>query len=781
MTLQASSLLFQVCKKLRLVKQALRDWNKKDFGDVANVISTTRAALIEAQHLLADNPSDKLIQDRENSCRGIYLKALETEEMFAKQKSKQQWLTLGDSNTKFFYAAIKARRIHNSIKQCKASDGTILTTDADIRAHALEMDAPPTGGQPSSTSVGCTTAAVTSSSGRDKDRVARMGRSSSSTRWRSRSRGPVEVSSAPRTWVSLFSAPSSSESSHALSFIAPFISEDKKIAICDVEDIEELQGAWDRTIVGYVVDLKTSFMPLSSFIKNRWGVVGFDLHLLENGFFICKMDNEEDVTRILEGFWSIRGHPMILRRWEKGLRMELESLKNIPVWVSIHSLPIHLWSKKFISKLCSTIGEPLFMDRLTAERRRLSFARACVMVSSEVELPNYISYKDLDGTQHDLQISYSWKPRRCGGCGLFGHLHGQCKTTPKQIVNCSQQIYRPKEKPASSLVTDMVRDTSLVGMAGLRTEDMAGDTTSKVKLAASSVMEKHANQNRFAILGEKEIATASEEGAMANEEGELVIEQDSHKEKDLTLIKGKNISVESVDSHIPTVGNTGKEIQVRKGGDGNELVGKIQHNPSDYTLIAKEKEIKKEYIKAMENEEAFYKQKSKQNWLSLGDSNTKFFYASFKARKAINSITRCKDSNGGGTVVFVFWWYLMVVGKFSVSNVWNLIREHNQKVGWDDWVWKGPTVQRFSLTCWQAVMHKLPTLNNLKKRGFYIPSRCVLCCNDEECEDHLFFACPYSQSVWREMLQRMSIRRQPRHSILAEMHALRVSFKNDGF
>ncbi|RWW51569.1 hypothetical protein BHE74_00042080, partial [Ensete ventricosum] len=79
-------------------------------------------------------------------------------------------------------------------------------------------------------------------------------------------------------------------------------------------------------IVGYVVGLRTSFFPLSSYIRTRWGISTFDLHMLETGFFVCKLYSEEDLQRVLEGFWTIRGHPMILRRWAPDVRLELDSL-----------------------------------------------------------------------------------------------------------------------------------------------------------------------------------------------------------------------------------------------------------------------------------------------------------------------------------------------------------------------------------------------------------------------------------------------------------------------
>ncbi|MDQ9783496.1 hypothetical protein RF094_12390, partial [Serratia marcescens] len=46
------------------------------------------------------------------------------------------------------------------------------------------------------------------------------------------------------------------------------------------------------------------------------------------------------------------------------------------------------------------------------------------------------------------------------------------------------------------------------------------------------------------------------------------------------------------------------------------------------------------------NEESFYKQKSRENWLSLGDKNTSFFYKKCAARNFRNQVCCIKDSNG---------------------------------------------------------------------------------------------------------------------------------------
>ena len=51
-------------------------------------------------------------------------------------------------------------------------------------------------------------------------------------------------------------------------------------------------------------------------------------------------------------------------------------------------------------------------------------------------------------------------------------------------------------------------------------------------------------------------------------------------------------------------------------------------------------------IRAYKAEEDFWKQRSRQLWLELGDRNTGYFHASTKARRARNRITTIEDHEG---------------------------------------------------------------------------------------------------------------------------------------
>lgn len=50
---------------------------------------------------------------------------------------------------------------------------------------------------------------------------------------------------------------------------------------------------------------------------------------------------------------------------------------------------------------------------------------------------------------------------------------------------------------------------------------------------------------------------------------------------------------------------------------------------------------------AFRDEELYWKQKSRANWLREGDRNTKFFHAKTKQRRARNRLTKLKNPRGG--------------------------------------------------------------------------------------------------------------------------------------
>ncbi|KAK1262135.1 hypothetical protein QJS04_geneDACA020460 [Acorus gramineus] len=94
------------------------------------------------------------------------------------------------------------------------------------------------------------------------------------------------------------------------------------------------------------------------------------------------------------------GRPIVLRKWSRGMNMEMERLKTIPIWIRLPQLPLHLWGKRMLIKLASAVGNPLYMDSSTANRSRIEYARICVEISASSSLPDFIRLRE--GIDEDL-------------------------------------------------------------------------------------------------------------------------------------------------------------------------------------------------------------------------------------------------------------------------------------------------------------------------------------------------------------------------------------------
>lgn len=93
--------------KLKKVKAGLKLLNSH-HGNLHYKVSKARSALLNYQSDLHINPSTEQLLGEKNLA-STYLDALQTEEIFLKQKFCIQWLKHGDGNNKFFFNACKAR------------------------------------------------------------------------------------------------------------------------------------------------------------------------------------------------------------------------------------------------------------------------------------------------------------------------------------------------------------------------------------------------------------------------------------------------------------------------------------------------------------------------------------------------------------------------------------------------------------------------------------------------------------------------------------------------
>lgn len=161
--------------------------------------------------------------------------------------------------------------------------------------------------------------------------------------------------------------------------------------------------------------------------------------------------DEATKLKVLEGgpyFFSRRF--LVLRNWKRMMSLSTHHPSIIPTWIKIHQLPLECWTTESISRIASTIGKPLYVDKATEMRQRLDFSRICVEIDAGTELPDEIQIT-VNGFSVVVALEYQWLPFVCFECKVFGHGSNTCrknrttinpnkKTTGRLLAKVKQRL-----------------------------------------------------------------------------------------------------------------------------------------------------------------------------------------------------------------------------------------------------------------------------------------------------------------------------------------------------
>ena len=65
-------------------------------------------------------------------------------------------------------------------------------------------------------------------------------------------------------------------------------------------------------------------------------------------------------------------------------------MRKLPIWIHLGNMPLELFTNRGLSYIASTIGNPIYMDHITARQERLAFAKVCVEIEASFEIPRTI-------------------------------------------------------------------------------------------------------------------------------------------------------------------------------------------------------------------------------------------------------------------------------------------------------------------------------------------------------------------------------------------------------
>lgn len=119
--------MFKADKKLKALKQKLKQLNKQHFSSILKDVQVTRTILLDVQAKLQLQPHDQSLQAEEKISYLRYKEAAILADKLLIQKTKATWIRHGDDNAKYFHSVIKQKKLQQSITQIQDEHGVTQT------------------------------------------------------------------------------------------------------------------------------------------------------------------------------------------------------------------------------------------------------------------------------------------------------------------------------------------------------------------------------------------------------------------------------------------------------------------------------------------------------------------------------------------------------------------------------------------------------------------------------------------------------------------------------
>lgn len=229
-----------------------------------------------------------------------------------------------------------------------------------------------------------------------------------------------------------------------------------KIEFSD-EEMHQASENWKYTLIGCVIGTEITWTNMDKFIRAKWKGMKPPTIVKRNGVFLFQFQTHEDLTKIYESYtYFVFDHPLLLKRYEKGMSIGREIFDLSTVWIRLPELKLELWQPTYLSRLVSAVGTPLMADQATVQKTRLEYARVLVQLHEPSKLQENIQYTTPDGDQIQ-KIEYEWNPIPCHKCNRWGHQAKECDPdhgskmkairAKEQKRHLQEEIPQPESKP----------------------------------------------------------------------------------------------------------------------------------------------------------------------------------------------------------------------------------------------------------------------------------------------------------------------------------------------
>ena len=131
--------MFTLYAKMKRLKTELKKFNKTEYYNISGRAEETKTELRRIQQELLGQQGNEQLVASEAMAASRYYSLTAAEESIAKQKSRINWLKLGDRNTAFFHHSMRRRQNRNCITSVKLENGSFSREEEDIKTGYVEF------------------------------------------------------------------------------------------------------------------------------------------------------------------------------------------------------------------------------------------------------------------------------------------------------------------------------------------------------------------------------------------------------------------------------------------------------------------------------------------------------------------------------------------------------------------------------------------------------------------------------------------------------------------
>ncbi|PNX72820.1 ribonuclease H, partial [Trifolium pratense] len=128
--------MFVLSKKLKMLKDKLKVWNKECFGNVHDYVKVSEQHLQQVQDQIQNNGHSDALLEEEKEAHRLYEDALTRQEVFWQEKARLNWHLEGDRNTKYFHRMAKIKTSSKLITSLQVGEN-VLTDQSQIAEHIV--------------------------------------------------------------------------------------------------------------------------------------------------------------------------------------------------------------------------------------------------------------------------------------------------------------------------------------------------------------------------------------------------------------------------------------------------------------------------------------------------------------------------------------------------------------------------------------------------------------------------------------------------------------------